>query len=51
MGQTNFLHVDIDIQKLKVDQKSFGWACGHGQKWVWPVWSWDSKIDCISEIN
>ena len=18
---------------------------GHGKKWVWPVWSWDSKID------
>ena len=24
---------------------------GHGQKWVWPVWSWDSKIDCISKLN
>ena len=22
-----------------------------GQKWVWPVWSWDFKIDCISEMN
>ena len=19
---------------------------GHSQKWVWPVWSWESKIDC-----
>ena len=23
----------------------------HSQKWVWPVWSWDSKIDCISRMN
>ena len=23
----------------------------HGQKWVWPVWSWDSKSDCISRMN
>ena len=20
---------------------------GYGQKWVWPVWWWDSKIHCI----
>ena len=24
---------------------------GHGQKYVWPVWSWDSKIECISKMN
>ena len=24
---------------------------GHAQKWVWPVWSWDSKIDFISKLN
>ena len=23
----------------------------HGQKWVWPIWSLDSKIDCISRKN
>ena len=23
----------------------------HGQKWVWPVWSWDSKIDSVSRLN
>ena len=22
---------------------------GHGQKWVWPIWSLDSKIDCTEE--
>ena len=25
-----------------------GW---HGQKWVWPLWSRDSKIDSISIMN
>ena len=25
--------------------------CGHGQKWVWPLCSHDSKIDCISRSN
>ena len=24
---------------------------GHGQKWVWPIWSLSSKIDCISRKN
>ena len=24
---------------------------GHGQKWVWPIWSQDSKIGCISRMN
>ena len=24
---------------------------GHGQKWVWPVWSQDSKIGCISRMK
>ena len=33
---------------IKVDQKIWG---GRGQSWVWPVWSWDSKIDCTSRIN
>ena len=36
-------------QVLLVDtswMKSF--LMGHGQKWVWPIWSLDSKIDCIS---
>ena len=29
-------------------KKSLG---GCGQKWVWPVWSWDSKIDCTARRN
>ena len=24
---------------------------GHGKKWVWLVWSWDSKIDFICRMN
>ena len=28
----------------KVDQKF--WV-GYGQTWMWPVWSWDSKVGCI----
>ena len=39
-----FFHVDTDSQKLEADQKFF---CRHGQKWVLPVWSQDSKIDCV----
>ena len=31
MKQPDFLHVDTNLLKLKVDQKFFGWA------WVWPV--------------
>ena len=35
-------------RKFKVDQK---FLAGHGQKWMWPVWSHDSEIDCISRMN
>ena len=24
---------------------------GHGEKWVWPLWSQDTKIGCISRRN
>ena len=34
--------------KIKILLKSFGWAW---QKFVGPIWSLDSKIDCISRIN
>ena len=30
----DFLHVDTDSWKLKVDRKILEWD---GQKWVWPV--------------
>ena len=33
---------------LKLIKKFLG---GHGQKGVWPVWSRDSKVDCISRMN
>ena len=40
-GITDYLHVDIDSQKLKADQNILG---GHGQKWVWWVWSLALKL-------
>ena len=43
-----FLHVDTNSHKLKVGQKLFK---RDSQKWAWPVWSWDSKIDCISRMT
>ena len=43
-----FLHVDTDSQKLKAHQTFIGWD---GQEWVWLVWSWGSKIDCILKLN
>ena len=24
---------------------------GHGRKWLWPLWSKDTKIGCISKRN
>ena len=46
--QPVFLHVDTNSHELKVDQNFLG---GHGHKWAWPVWSWDSEISCISRIT
>ena len=43
-----FLHVDTNAYKLKVNQNFLN---GHDQKWAFPVWSWDSKSDCISRTN
>ena len=48
MKQFDFLHVDTNSHKLKVDQKIFGW--------VWSKMSVaslirDSKIDCISRMH
>ena len=48
MKQRDILHVDTNSHKLKVDQKFFD---GCGQQWLWPVWSRDSKIGCISRTN
>ena len=48
MKYLDILHVYTNSHELKVDHKSFG---GHGQKWAWPVWSWDSKFDSISRMN
>ena len=44
------MHVDTDLQliQLNADQK---FCVGMVKKWVWPVWSQESKIDCISKMN
>ena len=46
--QPDFLLVDTNSHKVKVYQKILG---GHDQKWVWPVWTQEIKIDCISRMN
>ena len=43
MKWPDFVHVDTNSHKLKVDQKCLGW--------VWSVWLQDSKIDCISRMH
>ena len=48
MKQPDFLYVDTNSHKLKVNQKIWGW---HGQRWVWQAQSQDSKIDCISRMT
>ena len=37
------------FSKLTKTHKNF--LVGDGQKWVWPIWPLDCKIDCISRIN
>ena len=46
--EANFLPVVTNSYKLKIDEN---FLCRHHQKWVWPVLSQDSKIDCISGMN
>ena len=41
--------VDINSQKLKVDLIFF--FIGHNQKWVWTIWSRDSRMDCVKGMN
>ena len=48
MKQPNTFHVDTSSQKLKVDRK---FLVVHSQKWVRPIWSLDSKINCILRMN
>ena len=45
MKQADFLHLDTNSLKPKVGQNVLG---RHGQKWMWPVRSWNPNIDCIS---
>ena len=43
MKKPDFLHVDKDSWKLKGNWKIL--------EWVWPLWSKDTKISCISRRN
>ena len=40
------------LTQIHINQKLIKkfWG-GCGQRWVWPVWSQDSKIDCISRMS
>ena len=44
MKQHHFKHYDTNLQKL-IENFLFG----YGQKWVWPIWSLDSKIDYLKK--
>ena len=46
MREPHFSHLDTNSQKLKVDQN---FLVGPSQKWVWPIWFWDSKIVGLSQ--
>ena len=48
MKKPYFLRVDTNSWKLKLLEKLLG---GHGQKWLWPLWSSDSKVSCISGMK
>ena len=48
MELTDFLQADTNSRKLKADQKCL---VGHGQKGVWSVLSWNSKIKLISRMT
>ena len=45
-GINEFLHDGTNLCKLKLLENFWD---EHDQKWVWPVWSWDSKIYCIQK--
>ena len=42
------MYVNKSSLKLRIVKNFVG---EHGQKWAWPVWLWDSEIDCISRMN
>ena len=44
----SFVHVDRNLQKLKFVEN---FLIGHGQKWMWAIWSLDSKFGCYSRMN
>ena len=48
MRKFDFLHVDTDSWKVNLTEKYYG---GLGQEWLWPLWSQDSEIGCVSRRN
>ena len=41
----------IQIHKNHMLIKKFLGRHDMVKKWVWPIWPWESKIDCISKMN
>ena len=39
--------IQIHINKKLMEH----FLAGHSQKWVWPTWFWDPKIECIWKRN
>ena len=50
MNRWNKLIFYMLIQICKKADLNF-FLVGHNQNWVWPIWSRESKIDCIPEMN
>ena len=42
-----YMLIQIHINEKLIER----FLAGHGQKWVWPTWFWDSKIECIRKRN
>ena len=44
------IHTDRKTDR-QTDKQTDRQTDRHSQKWMWPFWSQDSKIDCISKMN
>ena len=50
IGQNVPSQSDCQIFWMLIQSQIKYWG-GNGKKWVWSVWSLNSKIDCISRMN
>ena len=48
MELTDFMHAGTISHKLKEIENFWG---DHAQKLVWPVWSWDSKMNRWNKVT